>query len=154
MLYCATEPEGALGEKLAPFMPNVSAVRRIEAFLVEEPDPEFGDDYLDTSLGAEDIDSFGLLLAHAPAASVGRFIDAWHPATTVAVLPRAASLLREFGLARRRAPLREPADPEVGVLGTLGAARARRGQSSYRTRGHRHAGVAPRAQLLGIPLRS
>jgi hypothetical protein len=98
VLYCATEPEGAVGEKLASFMPNAPAAVRIEAFLEEEPDPEFSDDYLEVSLDAADIDSFGWLLAHAPAAPAGRFIDLWHPATTVALFPRAASLLLNFGL--------------------------------------------------------
>lgn len=68
VLYCATEPEGALGEKLAPFMPSLSAVHRIEAFLEDEPDPEFADDFLQPTLDAADIDSFGWLLAHARAA--------------------------------------------------------------------------------------
>jgi hypothetical protein len=33
-------------------MPSVAAVRRIESFLVDEPDPEYGDDYLAASLDA------------------------------------------------------------------------------------------------------
>jgi hypothetical protein len=98
VLYCATEPEGALGEKLAPFMPNVSAVQRVEGFLDEDPDPEFADDFLEASLASADIDSFGWLLAHAPALPAARFIDVWHPATAVALFSQAASLLKEFGL--------------------------------------------------------
>jgi hypothetical protein len=77
---------------------NRKALQRIEALLEEEPDPEFADDYLQPALDAADIDSFGWLLAQAPAAPACRFIDVWHPATTVALFPRAASLLREFGL--------------------------------------------------------
>jgi RES domain len=98
VLYCATEPEGAVGEKLAAFMPNVAAVRRIESFLDDEQDPEYGEDYLDIGLDAEDVESFGWLLAQAPANPAARFIDVWHPATVVALFPRAASLLAAFGL--------------------------------------------------------
>jgi hypothetical protein len=98
VLYCATEAEGALGEKLAAFMPNVAAVRRIEAFLEEEPDPAYGEDYLDVGLDADDVESFRWLLAHAPANPAARFIDVWHPLTVVALFPRAASLLAAFGL--------------------------------------------------------
>jgi RES domain-containing protein len=120
VLYCATEPEGALGEKLAPFMPNVSAVQRIEEFLEEEPDPDFADDYLEASLDAADIDSFRWLLAHAPAAPARRFIDVWHPATAVALFPRAASLLKEFGLhvldIRALADERRPFTRRLGAL--------------------------------------
>jgi RES domain len=119
VLYCATEPEGAIGEKLAPFMPNVSARVRIEAFLQEEPDPEFSDDYLEVSLDAEDIDSFEWLLAHAPAGPVGRFIDLWHPATTVALFPRAASLLLAFGV--NVLDLRALTDERRGFTRRLGA---------------------------------
>src|SRR4051812_1326717 len=98
VLYCATEPEGALGEKPAPFMPNVSAVQRIEGFFDGEPDPEFADDYLEARLDAADIESFGWLLAHASALPARRFIDVWHPATAIALFSRVASLLKEFGL--------------------------------------------------------
>jgi hypothetical protein len=75
VLYCATEPEGAVGERLAAFMPNVAAVRRIESFLDDGPDPEYSEDYLDVGLDADDIDSFDWLLAHAPATPAARFID-------------------------------------------------------------------------------
>lgn len=97
MLYCATEPEGAVGEKLAAFAPNVSAVRRIDAFLEEEPDPEYSEDYLGVGLDADDVESFDWLLAHAPANPAARFIDVWHPLTVVALFPPAASLLAAFG---------------------------------------------------------
>jgi hypothetical protein len=120
VLYCATEPEGALGEKLAHFMPNVRSAQRIEAFLEDEPDPEFADDYLEASLDAADIDSFGWLLAHAPAAPARRFIDVWHPATAVALFPRVASLLKEFGLhvldIRALADERRPFTRRLGAL--------------------------------------
>lgn len=98
MLYCATEPEGAIGEKLSAFMPNVSTVLRIESFLAEEPDPGYGDDYLEVGLDADDVESFAWLLAHAPATPAARFIDVWHPLTVLALFPRAASLLAAFGL--------------------------------------------------------
>jgi hypothetical protein len=54
-LYCATEPEGALGEKLAHFQPNPQAVAPIQAFLADDPDPDQADDYLASGLHAEDI---------------------------------------------------------------------------------------------------
>jgi hypothetical protein len=98
VLYGATEPEGALGEKLAAFMPNVAAVRHIESFLDDKPDSEYGEDYLGVGLDADDVESFGWLLAHAPANPAARFIDVWHPRTVVALFPHAAFLLRTFGL--------------------------------------------------------
>jgi hypothetical protein len=98
VLYCATEPEGAVGEKLAAFMPNVAVIRRIESFLDDEPDHEYGEDYLDVGLDADDIDSFEWSLAHAPATPAARFIDVWHPHTVVALFPRAAALLAAFSL--------------------------------------------------------
>jgi hypothetical protein len=120
VLYCATQPEGALGEKLAHFMPNVSAVQRIEAFLEAEPDPELAEDYLEASLEAADIESFGWILAHAPAAPACRFIDVWHPATAVGLFPRAASLLKEFSLhvldVRALADERRPFTRRLGAL--------------------------------------
>jgi hypothetical protein len=119
VLYCATDPEGALGEKLADFMPNVAAILRVEAFLEDEPDPEVAEDYLEAGLDATDIDSFAWLLAHAPADPAGQFIDVWHPATAVALLPRAAYLLRKFRLSAldRRAL----ADERRGFTRRLGA---------------------------------
>jgi RES domain len=119
VLYCATQPEGAIGEKLAEFMPNAAAAVRIEAFLEGETDAEFADDYLEVSLDAVDIDSFGWLLARAPAASAGRFIDVWHPFTTVALFPRAVSLLRQFGL--NVLDVRALADERRGFTRRLGA---------------------------------
>jgi len=83
-------------------------------------------DYLEASLDAADIDSFGWLLAHAPAARpdrsaapAGRFIDVWHPATAVALFPRAISLLREFDL--RVLDIRALADERRGFTRRLGA---------------------------------
>jgi hypothetical protein len=98
MLYCATESEGALGEQLAAFAPAVAAAVRIEDYLESEPDPEFADDYLYEGLTAEDIESFHWHLAHAPCDPSMLFIDLWHPATGVAILPRALSLLRAYRL--------------------------------------------------------
>lgn len=119
VLYCATDPEGAIGEKLAAFMPSVSAILRVEAFLEEEPDPEFADDYLDVGLDAADIESFHWLLAHCPADPGARFVDVWHPATAVALLPRAVSLLREFRL--NVLDRRALADERRGFTRRLGA---------------------------------
>src|SRR4051794_27841374 len=45
-LYCCTDPEGAIGEKIAPFVPNPGAVLRIEEFLESQPDPDWADDHL------------------------------------------------------------------------------------------------------------
>jgi RES domain len=117
VLYCATEPEGALGEKLAPFMPNVSAVHRIEAFLEEEPDPEFAEDYLQPTLDAADIDSFGWFVAQAPAVPARRFVDVWHPASAVALFPRAVSLLKPR---RPGALIRDSVSTEAGELRASG----------------------------------
>ena len=100
-------------------MPNALAAIRIEAFLEDEPDPEFADDYLEVSLDASDIDSFGWLLAHAPADPVGHYIDVWHPVTMVALVPGAASLLREFGL--KLLDLRALTDERRGFTRRLGA---------------------------------
>jgi RES domain len=119
VLYCATEPEGAIGEQLAAFMQNLPAVQRIEAFFEEEPDPEFADDYLELALDGDDIDSFGWLLAHAPANPDSRFIDAWHPSTAIALFPRAAALLLRFGF--RILDIRALADERRGFTRRLGA---------------------------------
>jgi RES domain-containing protein len=119
VLYCATDPEGALGEKLAAFIPSVSAVVRIEAFLVDDPDPEFADDYLEASLDAADIEGFELMLAQAPADPSGRFIDVWHPTTTVALLPRVVSLLGDFAL--NALDIRALVDERRGFTRRLGA---------------------------------
>ena len=86
-LYCATEAEGALGEKLGDFALKPTAVRRIEAFLESEPDEEYVGDTLAVRLDAEDIESFGWQLACAPAAEQGSAIDITHPRTFVAVFP-------------------------------------------------------------------
>jgi hypothetical protein len=110
---------GAVGEKLAAFMPNAKAVLRIERFLEGEPDPEFADDYLEVGLGPADIDSFGWLLAHAPANAAAICIDVWHPSTAVALLPSATSLLLEFGL--KVLDIRALADERRGFTRRLGA---------------------------------
>lgn len=118
VLYCATEPEGAVGERLAAFMPNVAAVRRIESFLDDGPDPEYSEDYLDVGLDADDIDSFDWLLAHAPATPAARFIDVWHPLTAIALFPRAVSLFAAFGL--KVLDRRALADERRGLTRRLG----------------------------------
>jgi hypothetical protein len=97
-LYCCTEAEGALGEKLAAFMPNPKAVVRIETFLEGDTDLEFADDQLTTQLESEDVDKLGLTLSHVEAHKEPRFIDVWHWRTCVAIAPAIAGLLAKYDL--------------------------------------------------------
>lgn len=97
-LYCATEAEGALGEKLGDFALKPAAVQRIEAFLDSEPDEEYADDTLAVRLDAEDIESFRWQLARAPAEPGASAIDITHAGTFVAVFPRVAALLLRYGV--------------------------------------------------------
>jgi hypothetical protein len=57
-LYCCTEPEGALGEKLGDFALNPEAARDIEEFFYDAPDAEHADDDLTVRLEAADVDGF------------------------------------------------------------------------------------------------
>jgi hypothetical protein len=118
-------------------MPNVAAVRRIESFLDDEPDHEYGEDYLGVGLDADDIDSFEWLLAHAPSNPAARFIDVWHPLTVVALFPRVASLLAAFGL--KVLDRRALADERRGFTRRLGG--LMRGDATHRRR--RTAGGRP-----------
>jgi hypothetical protein len=97
-LYCATEPEGAVGECLAEFAFNAAAAKRIEAFL--ESEPESGhDEELQRPLGRADIAGFQWTLAHAPA-RVARLIDVEHWSTYRAAAPRALPALSRYGIKR------------------------------------------------------
>lgn len=77
-LYCASEPEGALGEKLGHFRIDPGVPRRIEAFLQSEPDSGYEDDYLLPQLDTDDIAGFGWKLAWAPSEPAAKCIDVTH----------------------------------------------------------------------------
>ncbi len=97
-LYCATEPEGALGECLGDFVFNTTAMVRIEAFLESEPEPGFDEDY-HHPLSPDDIKAFGWKLGHAPARDAG-LIDVEHWRTHLAAAPRALPALGRYGIKR------------------------------------------------------
>src|SRR4051794_13158705 len=97
-LYCCTEPEGALGEKLGDFALNPYATRRIEAFFDEAPDDEHADDDLTIRLDADDIDNFQWVLGSAEPLPAARFIDLWNWRTLLASFPLLVELLRRFKL--------------------------------------------------------
>jgi hypothetical protein len=97
-LYCATTAEGALGEKLGDFALNPKVGIRIEAFLEDEPDPEFVDDQLLRPLDREDIESFNWTLAYAPSDAAARFVDVNHWKTHSATLPAVGQLLLQYSL--------------------------------------------------------
>jgi hypothetical protein len=97
-LYCATEPEGALGECLGEFAFNAAAAMRIEAFFESEPDEGHDEGYR-RSLRREDIDGFHWKLGHAPARPA-RLIDVEHWHTYSAAAPRALPALSRYGIKR------------------------------------------------------
>jgi hypothetical protein len=97
-LYCATEPEGALGERLSDFVFNTIAVARIEEFLESEPEPGFDEDYR-RALSPEDIEAFGWKLAHAPARDA-RLIDVEDWRTFLAAAPHALPALSRYAIKR------------------------------------------------------
>jgi hypothetical protein len=97
-LYCATEPEGALGEKIAAFAFSSRVAVRIEDFLDGDPDPGVGPEELSPSLDRATVESFNWVLAWAPADRTARFIDLWHWRTCAAMLPSVARVLGRFGL--------------------------------------------------------
>jgi RES domain len=97
-LYCATEPEGALGECLGDFVLSTAAVVHIEAFLRSEPEPGFDEDY-HHPLRADDIKAFGWKLGHAPARDA-RLIDVDHWRTYLAAAPHALPALGRYGINR------------------------------------------------------
>jgi hypothetical protein len=119
-LYCSTDPEGAIAEKLADFAQNAVAVIEIMDFLEDDVDPEFAGDYLTGELDADDIEGFDWTLAHADAHAGVQFIDVWHWRTCVAITPAVAGLLVEHGLSAldRRAL----ADERRGFTRRLGSA--------------------------------
>lgn len=98
-LYVATEPEGAVGERLGEFALNVEAVVAIEAFVAEEPDPDF-EEQLVGGLTADAIESFEWTLTSVPARPDARFIDVQASATFVAVATAVLRSLRALGVQR------------------------------------------------------
>jgi hypothetical protein len=98
-LYCATNAEGALGECLGDFVFCSAAARRVEAFLVDEPDEGFDENY-HRPLFADDIDAFRWKLAHAPAHADCRLIDVDHWRTYLAAAPKALPALTRYGITR------------------------------------------------------
>jgi hypothetical protein len=99
-LYCASQAEGAIGEKLADFAQNSGAAVRVEAYMADDPDPEHIDDQLLRPLHSQDVESFRWKLAWAPVESHARFLDVNHWRTHVGTAPAAVELLVLFGLRR------------------------------------------------------
>jgi hypothetical protein len=97
-LYCATEPEGAIGEKLAAFTLRPELAVRIEAFLEEEPDEEFVGDQLIPPLEAEDIQGLGWQLAWAPSKPSCDLLDLNHISSYLALTPAVIDLVFASGL--------------------------------------------------------
>lgn len=97
-LYCATEAEGALGEKLGSFALRPSVVREIEAFFLEEPDEDFVDDDLAGGLERHDIEDLNWKLAWVPVEPGTEAIDITAPRTMIAALPGVRALLRGYGI--------------------------------------------------------
>ncbi len=97
-LYCASPPEGAIGEKLGDFALNPAAAVRIEAFLEDKPDEEFAADQLLSPLDADDIDALDWTLARAGAEPSAQFLDVNHWRTHVETARSAVELLLRFGL--------------------------------------------------------
>jgi len=100
VLYCSTEPEGAIGEKIAPFTQNPAAVAEIEGFFEEEPDPEWQDDFLAAGLTAEDVAGLAASLSWAPARADARVVDVWHASTLRVFARLLAPAIRRFGMTR------------------------------------------------------
>jgi hypothetical protein len=98
-LYCATTPEGALGECLGDFKFHAPAVVRIEAFLEGEPDHAFDEEYF-RPLTADDVESFRWRLAHAPSASSSVLIDVEHWRTHAAIARDGLAALLRYGVRR------------------------------------------------------
>ena len=87
-LYSATEPEGAIGECLRDFAYSASAARRIEQFVLSEPDDGHDEEY-QRPLTAEDIEGFQWELAHALADPRERMLDVEHVRSCLASAPKA-----------------------------------------------------------------
>lgn len=98
-LYCATEPEGAIGERLGDFALNVAAVLEVESFLSEAPDEEYEEE-LTSGLDAEAIRSLEWTLTSVPSDPSARFIDVQAGATFIAVAGAVLRALRVLGIRR------------------------------------------------------
>ncbi len=96
-LYCASQEEGAFGEKLSSFRLEPAVVRAIDEFLVEEADDEFAGDDLAGGLTREDVDDLNWKLAWAPRLGGAQAIDITASRSRLATLPRIAGALRAFG---------------------------------------------------------
>lgn len=99
-LYCATEAEGAFGEKLSSFRLMPGVVREIEDFLEESPDQEFANDDLGGGLSRADIEDLNWKVAWAPTVEGAEAIDVAATRTQLAMLPGIRTLLRSFGIPR------------------------------------------------------
>jgi hypothetical protein len=122
-LYCCTEPEGCLGEKLGDFALNPDAARHIDAFFDEAPDDEHADDDLTVRLDADDIDGFQWVLGSAKPLPAARFIDLWNWRTLLAAFPLLVELLRQFQLRLdRRALVDERREFTRRIAGAVRAA--------------------------------
>ena len=121
-LYCASQPEGALGECLGDFALNAEAVRDIDAFLEGEADVRFDEDF-NTGLTEADVDGFQWQLADRAPLPGSRFIDIDAPRTYVAIARQAAPVLVRYGLKRfdRRALLDERRNLTRQLAGILRA---------------------------------
>jgi hypothetical protein len=106
-LYCCTEPDGAIGEKLGDFALDAEVARDIEEFFHDAPDDEHAADDLTVRLAAADVDGFNWALANAVPLPAARFIDLWNWRTLRAIFPLIAELLRQFRLKRDRRALLE-----------------------------------------------
>lgn len=98
-LYCATQADGAIGECLGEFAYSASAARRIEDFLVSEPDEGYDEEY-QHPLSAEDVEGFHWKLAHAPADPTALMLDIEHPRSYLAAAPKAVPALLRYGIKR------------------------------------------------------
>lgn len=98
VLYCATDPEGAIGEKIAPFAQNPSAVARIEAFFDDEPDAAFADDFLAVGLTADDVTGMDATLAVAGPQPGAVAIDVAHPRTLRSFAAEILKAVAPFGM--------------------------------------------------------
>lgn len=99
-LYCATQEEGAFGEKLSSFRLEPAVVRAIEEFVEDEADEEFAGDDLAGGLTREDIADLNWKLAWSPRMGGAQTIDITASRSKLAALPGIAGPLRAFGFPR------------------------------------------------------
>jgi hypothetical protein len=97
-LYCASQAECAVGEKLAHFTLNPAAAARVDAYPDEDPDPEFAEEQLLRPVDGDDIASMNWNLSWAPADTTVGYIDVDHWRTFAAARGVGHILVREFGL--------------------------------------------------------